>query len=69
VFEAEKLADDANEMKPIQAMSGRYLLTAPGYESRPCLDSIDSIGENESFAVFSPFALADGQDRDPLFGD
>jgi hypothetical protein len=30
VLEAEKLAEEANEMKAIQAISGRYLLTAPG---------------------------------------
>jgi hypothetical protein len=30
VFDAEKLADEANEIKVIQPISGRYLLTAPG---------------------------------------
>lgn len=41
VFEAEKLAEEANEIKANQAISGRYLLTAPGYEMRSSIDSIE----------------------------
>ena len=41
VFEAEKLAEEANEIKAIQAISGRYLLTAPGCEMRSSTDSIE----------------------------
>jgi len=41
VFEAEKLAEEAKEIKAIQAMSGRYLLTAPGWEMRSSTDSIE----------------------------
>lgn len=32
VFEAEKLADEANDMNAIQARRGKYLLTTPGCE-------------------------------------
>ena len=41
VFEAEKLAEEAKEIKANQAMSGRYLLTAPGCEMRSSTDSIE----------------------------
>ena len=41
VFEAEKLAEEAKEIKANQAMSGRYLLTAPACEMRSSTDSIE----------------------------
>jgi len=43
VFEAEKLADEASEMKAIHPISGTYLLTALRNEPRSSVDATDDI--------------------------